>query len=255
MEIKDFAKLLLSRKQTIFSVIFLFLIIATGLTMIQPFYYLAEAKVMIVQKFSIGTDPYTMARSNEYLSSIITNVIPTNAFYKEILETDFNIDKSYFGQEPMIQIAIRGNTVTAKAVNDTGIIHLQVFHKNRNQAEQIMRAISATIQEKHSEYHGAKQEMEIKILNQVSTSNYPVRPNIPLIAGLSIGLGIIASFCYIYLFPVKSKNKDRNKKKQNKIQIKDKQNIKIADTRHAKYKQNKKKEAAENVQNYIAQEK
>jgi hypothetical protein len=99
--------------------------------------------------------------------------------------------------------------VAAQPLNDTGIINLTVYHEDRAQADQIMRAVISTMLAKHQEYHGAGDQVGIRTIDQPVTSNAPVKPNIflNLLAGLV--MGIIFSFVYVYLYPEEKYNIDK----------------------------------------------
>ncbi len=186
------------KKQTIFSLILIFLLLAVILTVVQPFRYGSTSQVLVIQNFGPNIDPYTASKSNEYLSNILARVISSNSFYNNVMGSGFNIDKNYFSGSIKDQMKKWQQTVSAKAVNDSGIISLSVFHKDKIQAEQIARAVGYTLQTKHTLYHGGGSNVSIKSIYEPITGNFPVKPDIILNMGLGLALGIIFSLFYIF---------------------------------------------------------
>ncbi|MFH1744791.1 MAG: hypothetical protein ABH881_01335 [bacterium] len=203
MEIREFIKLITEKKQTILSVVIVFLSLSIVLTVIQPFKYATETRLMIVQNFVEGVDPYAMAKSNEYLGEILTRIIPSNSFYNEVMDSGYSINKNYFSGDIKKQMKKWDETVESKAINDTGIIEIAVYHKDKYQAEQIVQGINYTLKTKHGNYHSSNNRLDVKILDQPTTSDFPVKPNVILNLSLGAIFGLIIGLCYIYLYPEK----------------------------------------------------
>lgn len=218
----DFIDLYDRKKQTVFSIVFMMFIFSLLFTFVQPLKYSTESSMMMVQSFNAGVDPYTVSKSNEYLSNVLSNVVLSGKFYDDVMASGFDIDQSYFKADPKKRMKNWTQTVSAKAVSDTGIINIGVYHVDKHQSSQIARAINFVLQTKHSDYHGSGSNVTIKIIDQPITSTLIAKPNIPLNLGLGLVLGFILGLYYIYLFPeerydfklfLKKKKKNNNKKK------------------------------------------
>ncbi len=205
MEIQEFFNLIKQKKQTIAVVVILFVLLAVAFTFVQPMRYLSISKMLIVQKPLERVDTYQISRSNEYIASLLTQIITTNSFFKEVLNSGFNIDKKYFPASSDKQIKAWKKTV--KVSSDTnGIITIKVFHNNRNQVREIDEAIDFILKTKHQLYHGFGDLVKVKIIEQPVTSDRPVQPNIFINIAMAFVFGILISFSYIYLFPDKKYN-------------------------------------------------
>ena len=194
------------KKQTLLSIIILFLIIATIITFIQPFKYTSAAKLLVVQQFPPGFDPYSASKSNEYLSSVLAQVVSSNSFYGEVLNAGFNIKRDFFGKDVNEQMKLWHKTVSAAAVADSGIINITVKHQDQYQADQLIRAINYTLQTKNNLYHGIGEHVLVKIIDQPLVSAKPNSPNIMLNLLIGFLAGLAAALVYIYLFPDASYN-------------------------------------------------
>lgn len=205
MELKEFILSLTKNKLTVFIIIIIFLILALIISIIQPFKYSSSSQVLVIQDFS-NPDPYLASKSTEYLSNILAKVIYSNSFFGNVLNSGYFINKNYFGQTVKSQMRSWNKTVSAKAINDSGIILLIVYHPDRDQAELINRAVVHTLQTKHGLYHGGGGNVSIKVIDEPIGSNYPVQPNLILNFGLAFTLGLVFSLIYIYLFPEEQYN-------------------------------------------------
>ncbi|MDO9399655.1 MAG: Wzz/FepE/Etk N-terminal domain-containing protein [bacterium] len=201
MELFEFINILKKRKQTVSVIVLLTLLLAMVFTLVQPFKYGANLKVLVIQNFSANTDPYTASKSNEYLSNVLARVIYSNSFYNNILVSGFSVNKIYFSGNVEKQMKKWTKTINAKVINDSGIINVNVYHTNRAQAEQIAKAISYALQTKHTLYHGGGDNVKIKIIDEPFVSNFPVKPNVILNLSLGLIIGLFLAFCYVYLFP------------------------------------------------------
>ncbi|MDD4271409.1 MAG: hypothetical protein PHF50_01245 [Patescibacteria group bacterium] len=205
MEFKDYLALISRKKGTMASFVFIFVILAIILSLAQPFKYGSSSQVLIIQN-SVNSDPYLASKSTEYLSNILAKVVSSNSFFENVLNSGYYIDKNYFGNTIKGQMKTWSKTVSAKAINDSGIISLDVYHTDRSQAELINRAVAYTLQTKHGLYHGGGDNVSIKVIDEPITSNYPVKPNLVLNFGLALALGLIFFGVYVYLFPEEKYN-------------------------------------------------
>lgn len=201
MENGFFLYILRRKKQTFISIIILFLILSAVLTFIQPFKYSAKSKLLVVQKFPSETDAYVMSRSNEYLSTVLAKVIDSNSFFDDVMNTEFDINRSYFSGDSTEQMKLWENTISAQPIADTGIINIAVYHKDKYQAEEISKAINSVMIAKHTNYHGAGDKVEIKLIDGPAVSTMPVKPNIALNLAAGLLAGCLFAMIYIYLFP------------------------------------------------------
>jgi len=205
MELKEFMLLVAKKKMTIFFIVIIFVILALILTVIQPFKYGSSSQVLVIQN-SASPDPYLASKSTEYLSNILAKVVYSNSFFENVLSSGYFVDKNYFGKTVKDQMKAWSKTVSAKAINDSGIISLSVYHTDRAQAESIARAVIYTLQTKHGLYRGSGSNVSVKIIDEPITSNYPVKPNLIFNFSLALALGLIFAGMYIYLFPEEKYN-------------------------------------------------
>lgn len=204
MNLQQYFNLIKAKKGTIFSVVVLFLLIAMVLTFVQPFRFLSESRLLVVQSAQQGVDPYQVNKANEYVAEVLAKIVPTNSFFNAVMNAGFNIDKNYFPSEAKKQLKKWHSTVIAQPSTKGGIITITVLHTDRNQADQIIRAVNQVMQANHKDYHGNGESVNIRVIDQPFTSELPVEPNVVMNIVLAFAFGLIFALSYIYVFPEKS---------------------------------------------------
>ncbi|MFA4834038.1 MAG: Wzz/FepE/Etk N-terminal domain-containing protein [Patescibacteria group bacterium] len=202
MGFNEFLDLIRKRKQIILFAVFLFLLISLALTFISPLKYRATTKLLIMQNNNLG-DAYSLSRSNQFLSSVLSEVVYSSSFFEQALAAGYNIDQTIFSADQNKNMKKWRQLVSAKPIGDTGMIVINTYNKDKYQAGQMNQAIAYILQTKHSLYHGLGDKVSVKVIDKTAVSNWPVKPNVILNASLGIILGLFVGFCLIYLYPEK----------------------------------------------------
>lgn len=205
MELKDFIKLSHKKRQTIWSWVFVFIALGLIFTFAQPLKYSATSKLLVIQN-TRDVDPYTVSKSNEYLGNLFSQVIYSSSFYNLTLDSQYNIDRSYFTDSATKQQKIWKKTVKAKSLNNTGIIELEIYHPNPYQAKQVALAVNDVLINKNFNYQGMGDTVRVSVIDQPLVSSYPTNPNPLVNFALSILFGIAFAFLYIYFLPEEKYN-------------------------------------------------
>ncbi|MHB8903518.1 MAG: YveK family protein, partial [Patescibacteria group bacterium] len=158
MEFFDFLKLLKRKKGTIFTLVFVILVLSLGLSLLSPLKYSAKSSLLVVQNTN-GVDPYTVSKSNEYLGNLFSQVAYSGSFYNLVIDSPYDIDKNYFSGDYNKQIKTWEKTISTKTLSDTGIIEVNIYHPNPYQAQQIALAVNDILINKNSNYQGGGQSI------------------------------------------------------------------------------------------------
>lgn len=175
------------------------LVIALIVSLVQPFKYDSQTRLLVMLENSSPTDASAISRPNQYLSGLLSKVAYSGSFYNEVLNIDPNIDRAYFGATDKEQLKTWQKTISAVPVNDLGIIDLNVYHTDKAQALEIAQAINQVMITKNNLYHGLGNQVKIVVIDQPITSAYPVKPNLLLNLGLALILGLAVGLAYIYI--------------------------------------------------------
>lgn len=219
MNINQFLETIWKKKQTFASLLIAFLTIAILVSAVQPFKYGSSLNLLTVLNLKETTDPYTVSKSNDYLSNLLARIVSSNSFYEQVMSSGFNVDQNYFSGSDKQKMKKWARTVTAKSVADTGVISINVYHTNRAQAEEIARAVAYVLETDNAQYHGFGDSVTIKEIDKPITSTFPVKPDIVLNLSLGLAFSVLFFLCYIYLFPEEKYDVRLWPKKRNRIKV------------------------------------
>lgn len=199
MEFKTFLK---SKRSTFYVFFLCFLIIGAAVTGLQSFKYGTKSKLLVIQKGASGVDPFAVSRSVEYLSGLFSQVVYSNSFFESVVKSEgYNIDANYFTSDSTKQMKLWRRTVSAKSLENTGIINISVYHPDPVQAKQIALAVNNVLMTQNARYQGLGDSVEVSILDQPIVSNYPIKPNLLLNFAVILFGSLAAGFIYVYIFP------------------------------------------------------
>jgi len=197
----DLIALIKQKRQTLFSIFLVFLVVGLLVLLTQDFKYSTKSKILVIQEGYGRVDPYAVSRSVEYLSDLFSRVIYSNSFFSFVMSSDFDIDKNYFGEDATKQMKKWKKTVSAKAIENSGIININVYHPDANQAKQIALAVNHALITQNQNYQGLGDSVKVSVLDQPVVSKYPVKPDLVLNFLFIVGLSLLFGLVYIYVFP------------------------------------------------------
>lgn len=203
MEFRDFLGLLNQNKKIIVFTVILFVAGATAVVMTTPLRYKAESRLLIVQDFSTKASSYSITQSNDYISKLLARVVNSSSFFKDVANSGYNIDTGYFSPTGnSVEMARTWkNTVEANATAENGgTLDITVYHTDKEQLRQIAEAVNHVLVTNHQKYHSLDERLEVKIIDFLTTSEFPVKPNVFYIFAVSLVLGVITGSSYVYLF-------------------------------------------------------
>jgi capsular polysaccharide biosynthesis protein len=200
MDTKDFLKLFKKRRTTVISVTLIFVIVGLIITLLQPLKYSSKSRLLILQP-NTSADAYTVARSNEYVGGLISQVIYSGSFLDSLKASDAVFDRNYFNDTYKENVKKWGKTVFARSSGDTGVIDIEIYHTNPEEAKRISLAVNQLIISGQSPYKFNPDQTKISVIDEPVVSTFPVKPNIPVNFAISLVFGFLAACSYIYVFP------------------------------------------------------
>lgn len=188
---KEYLNKLRKNWKTVVLVLIITVILGLVLTFVQPLKYRASVELLVIQKQEQIVDPYVASRAAERLSKNLAQVIYTNSFFDKVMNSGFGIENDFSSDEIKKRKEWK-KMIDTQVVLETGILKIDVYHKDKNQAVQIAQAIAYVLATKGDEYHGGGKDVVIKTIDTAVTSKYPAKPNIPVNLFTSLVLGILA---------------------------------------------------------------
>lgn len=183
------------------------IVLALIISLVSPFQYSATTKILIIQKQAGNLDAYTATKSAERIGQNLSNIINTSSFYNEVIEANTNLQYK-FPQDPVERRKAWDKNIEVNVVPETGILEISAYDTDRGFASQLVRAIAYVLINKGAEYHGGGSDVEIKVVDDVFISKYPVRPSIILNMALAAIIGIILGCALVILSEAKKFKKE-----------------------------------------------
>lgn len=154
--------------------------------------YEAKLRILVIQSQRGQMDPYRAAQSAEFLANLLSKVIYSSSFRAHVQESDFNFDRGILNGSSKNIIDAWKNQISAKVVGDTGILEINAYSHNRDQATELARAVANVFVQNGQEYYGQDSEVQIRVLDDAMASDSPVRPNLlrNLFLGAFLGLAL-----------------------------------------------------------------
>ncbi len=200
MELNTYLQVLKNRKGKVLSWLLAFIAIAALISFSQPLKYEASSRILVIQE-GTSADPYTIAKSNQYISSLLAEAVRSGSFFEMLSSSGQNIDRSYFRGDYKQQLKTWKKTVEARSLNDTGVMEINVYHPDTTQAYQISLAVNNLLASQNSYYQSASDNVKIKVIDQPTISSLPTKPDLVLNFGAAIIFGLIFGLAYVYYFP------------------------------------------------------
>ncbi|MEK7132044.1 MAG: hypothetical protein AAB833_00840 [Patescibacteria group bacterium] len=172
-------------------------VIVTLLSLINPLEYSSRTQILITQELG-PVDSYTASRSSERIAEDLANIVYTSTFFEKVMSSGYNLDATYFPEDPYKLRKKWGKTISATVVRGSGLLSIKAYHSNRDQAEELTRAVAFILTTQGWTYTSGG-SLRIQIVDEPLNSKYPARPNLPLNAASGLVLGSILSAIYIFL--------------------------------------------------------
>ena len=185
--------------KTMASIAMVVMVISIIISLVQTPKYQSSAKLLIIYKQD-NIDPYTATKTSEYITNILSEVIYSGSFVDNVFNSKFNL-KNDLGINQETRQKNWRKMINNEVKADKGIITLRVLHREKNQASQFAQAIVYTITTKHQLYHGLGDKINIKIIDNPTTSESWAQPKIIYNALIGFVGGWIIGISIIILFP------------------------------------------------------
>lgn len=188
---------ILSSWKRVLKYAFIGLFLALVFSVIQPLEYSATTKVAITQDIG-GVDSYTAGRSAERVADDLSEAMYFSVFYDAIIDNFSDIDESYFGDNVRKRRQKWAKSVDTSVSRGNGTLTIRAFHVNSQQAELLARSLASYVETDGWRYvSGSGSISNIRVVDEVIVSRFPVRPNILLnmfsgfVVGSLFAIGLI----------------------------------------------------------------
>jgi len=171
-------------------------IVSLMISLFQPFEYRTEVKVLIIRRSDANFDPYLAVKSAERIGESLREIMFTSSFIQKVQNSGALFPDGYFPTDARQLKKQWKRALDVKVIPETNVMEIAVFDEDAAVSRVLAEAVSTVLVEQGSEYHGASDQILMKIVDAPLSSHRPVRPNIFLygILGSLSGLGIFVLF-------------------------------------------------------------
>lgn len=185
--------------KTIIFITIIVVILGLAVSFISVPKYKSSAKLLVIfsQK---DMNPYTSAQTSNYLAGILAEVIYSDSFISNVFKTDFDLNYD-LGLASEEKLKNWKKMVKVKLEDNKGLITLDVYHRDKEQAYNFAQAISYTLITSHTLYHGSGESVAVKMISTPSISDKWAKPDIGQNLLLALMAGIFSGLTFIIIFP------------------------------------------------------
>ena len=171
----------------------------------------ASSKLLVIFNQE-NIDTYTASRTANYVTGILSEAVYSESFISLVFKNESKLTDN-LGVRPEIRQKNWKKAVKIKVLENKGVMIIDIFGDNRNQAYLLSNAVTKTIIESHGLYDGSQDRVSVRVLDQPSIyENWALTKIIQdtligIMAGLILGLTFIIIFPNHKIFDFTSKRK------------------------------------------------
>lgn len=185
--------------KTIVFITVLVIILGLVVSFVQTPKYKSSAKLLVVFSQE-NMNSYTSAQTSNYIAGILAEVVYSNSFIDGVFKTNFGAQDN-LSFDPEKRMKNWKKMVKTNIVENKGIIIVDVYHTDKEQANKLAQAISYSLITNNQEYHGSGNSVVVKIISSPNVSDQWAKPNIWQNLLLSLLAGIFIGLTFIIVFP------------------------------------------------------
>ncbi len=194
METINYNQLFRSHLRTIVAVVLVVVLISTVITALQPKKFRSSVQLLVSEE-QFGRDSYSAIRSAEKINASLVHIVQTTSFINEVL-ADRTVNAGIFATDAEELKKQWAKTVSVTPVPETGLLKIDVYHTDKNQAVAIADQIAGTLVANTETYTGSPFVTVSQVDGPVTSRSF-VQPNIFLNIGAAIVLGLLISIGYV----------------------------------------------------------
>lgn len=185
-------------------------VVVGALALLKTPEYSSTIMILVVQRYTL-TDSYTASKSAEKISDNLAEVITTSTFMGQVMASGQADLSELEGLSEKDKREVWAEKVETRVIPSTSMLEITAYDEDPGYAEGLAQAVSNTLIEHGSYYHGAPDTISLKVVDTALTSDTPTRPNL-LTNGLAAALfGAMLGVVIVFLRPGVAFNVDKMK--------------------------------------------
>jgi len=163
-----------------------------GIMLLSPRYQ-SNLDVLIIQNQENFVDSYTLAKSTEYFSKLLSESVYTETFLNKVIEGDPELSKILpVGREDRMKAW--GKMVQTSINTDLGMIHLKTLANDKAGDERLSKTIASVLAENNNLFISENQKIEVRMINAPLVKNNPGMSTLIFTVVASFFVGMLLVF-------------------------------------------------------------
>jgi capsular polysaccharide biosynthesis protein len=142
-----------------------------GVMLLSPRYQ-SNFDVLVVQNQENFVDSYTLAKSTEYFSKLLSESVYTETFLNKVIEGDPELSK-ILPVEREERMKAWGKMVQTSINIDLGMIHLKTLANDKASDERLSKTIASVLAQSNNLFISENQKIEVRMINAPLVKNNP----------------------------------------------------------------------------------
>jgi capsular polysaccharide biosynthesis protein len=176
--LKTIIQILLRKKLLISIVAIIGLGLGLGFSYLQTPQYEASVGLIILPHSSEGLDAYSAIKTSERIGENLIGVLQTSSIFEKLKNPEYQIDFSFFDVTNSTKLKEQwGKTVSAYMKYNSGLLYINVYHQNSDQAKLIAKSLAQILISNGNEYVAQDGLVDIRLIDDAIVSEKTVKPN------------------------------------------------------------------------------
>jgi len=184
---------------TVVLIAIIVMLVAFGLSLWLTPKSKASSKLIVIFNEQ-GIDAYAASKNSSYITGILSEIVYSNSFINNVYENHLGLkDDLGFGQDNRLKEWKKH--VKVKTQDNKGIIIIDTFYDNKDQAYQLNQGVGSVLTSKHGQYDGFGDKVTLKTIDGPSVAENWYQFQIIQNSILGLVLGLFLGFSFIVVFP------------------------------------------------------
>lgn len=134
--------------------------------------YQSNLDVLVVQNQENFVDSYTLSKSTEHFSKLLSESVYTETFLNKVIEGDPELSKVMpIGREGRMKAW--GKMVQTSINIELGMIHVKALSNDKGQVERLSKTIASVLAENNNLFISENQKIEVRMINAPLVKSNP----------------------------------------------------------------------------------
>gem|GEM_PF-2562512 len=163
-----------------------------GIMLLAPRYQ-SNFDVLVIQNQENFVDSYTLAKSTEHFSKLLSESVYTETFLNKVIEGNPELSKMLpIDREDRMKAW--GKMVQTSINVELGMIHLKALANDKGQVERLSKTIASVLAENNNLFFSENQKIEVRMINAPLIKNNPGMNMLVFIVVASFLIGALLVF-------------------------------------------------------------